>query len=236
MIPRAKWGAAPPKRPLTPQANYAGLVLHWNATFPRGYRERDDESHAQWLRNIQAWALNHPTIPFVDFPYNVARDIFGNEYEGRGIGKRSGGEGPLKLKYRGKQYLSYFVMTGYEVVDDEKIEVVPFDLDALVTDVNAVREQAGILDKPVHGHGRVRRPFLSGADKDCPGPTLLALVESGGFDVAPVVPVAIPAQHGQVPIPTTALPNDLSTDLMRVSTALTTAVASLNQTIRNLEE
>lgn len=233
MIPRDAWGALPPKRPLPPQATYDGLVLHWNATFPRGYQERDDESHAQWLRNIQAWSQNHPKIDFIDFPYNVARDIFGNEYEGRGIGKRSGGEGPLKVKFRGKRYLSYLVMTGYEIVD-EKIEVVPFDLDALVADVNAIREKAGIIDKPVHGHGQVRRAFASGADKDCPGPTLLALVESGAFNVAPVKPV-----ETRPVVDITARParaTDLSTDLMRVSTALTQAVASLNQTIRNLED
>lgn len=231
MIERQVWGAAPPKKPIPPQRRYDGLVVHWNSTFPSGYQDRDDEAHARWLRNIQAWSLNHPKIPFIDFPYNVAEDIYGNVYEGRGIGKRSGAEGPLKAKYRGKRYLSYFVMTGYETVGGEPVEVVPLHLDKHIANVNAVRKQAGLLDKPVLGHGRVRRAFSNGSDKRCPGPTLLGLVESGAYDVAPesVSPPLPPIRL--VPVPENT---DLATDLTRVVSALAETQEALQRTIRNL--
>lgn len=92
IIPRAEWGALPPKSAYSPMTQADGWVVHWV-----GAPCQQDPSLPQskaLVYNLQEGAFNGANGEnYIDIPYNFLIDLNGRIFEGRGWANKSGANG-----------------------------------------------------------------------------------------------------------------------------------------------
>ena len=147
------------------------MCWHWAGLVNERIEELDP---AQIVRNIQHYHLTHRRIDYSDIAYSYLIGWDARVYECRGLGHRSGAEGPLVPGLRGRRYVSVCFVTGYRAGVSPREEVRPSEemLAAGVALARWLRAEVS-PDLTMRGHGEIRR-----GGKDCPGPTLTRWVHN----------------------------------------------------------
>ena len=164
IVSRGEWGARPARRPVKSHGGkLAGVCWHWS-----GLVNESEETVPQInrVRNMQSFHINHPTVKYLDIAYNFVIGVDGKIYEGRGLKARSGGEGRLKLPFRGKRYLSICFNVGKKPSGKE-LKPNRGMYDAALDLREWINTQYPHLEDHDVCHGDIRA-----GGKNCPGPTV----------------------------------------------------------------
>ena len=164
IVSRGEWGARPARRPVKSHGGkLAGVCWHWSGRVNENEKKIPQINR---MRNMQSFHINHPTVKYLDIAYNYLIGVDGKIYEGRGLEARSGGEGRLKLSFRGKRYLSVCFNVGLK---PSGIELKPNRnmYDAALDLREWIDTQYPDLKGRDVCHGDIRH-----GGKNCPGPTV----------------------------------------------------------------
>lgn len=168
-LERAAWTTAPAAGdPLDP-ARVRGVALHW----PGSAAPIGDPGREAVARRLEGYRRFHTTAGrgWADFAYNAAVDQAGRVWDGRGVGRRSAGNGAAGPN---AEYLALLLLVGRGEDPSDAMR-------AAVRDWRTGR----LLARYPGAVAVVTHSDVRPEPTECPGPAVTALVRSGAFTLTP---------------------------------------------------
>lgn len=191
-VRRTEWGAANPKRPLTPLTERPeGVKVHYEGTHVPADLVPDDQHHrcAGRVRAIQASHLANLAEGYSDIAYTAMVCPHGWVFEGRGPIYRCAANGKQALN---NAHFAVCAMLG----DSGLTEPTEAMLWGIRQAIDWLR-QDGLAGNDIKGH-------RDGYATSCPGGPLYAWVQAGaplpGHNEAPITPAPMPAPQPTKPV------------------------------------
>ena len=165
-VTRSGWDAKPPKSAYSALGTVRGVVIHHGAS----PTPTDHGSCSDTVRAYQNTHLNHPTEPYIDIAYNFLVCPHGHVYEGRGW-HRGGANGTTDANLA---YIAVcFIGDGRGPISSEAVQ--------------AYRDIIGQV-RARYPNARQIIPHRAITGSECPGDTLITLIEKGALNPAEPAP------------------------------------------------